>query len=128
MQADQKAPVYGTGEVEVAADPETVWSVLADIQGWPSWNPDITAVTVRGPVQPGTTFSWKSGPGTITSTFQLVDRPTELAWTGKTLGIPAIHVYRLRPATRAPATPWSGPRSPGAGCWRACYAGGSLPP
>ena len=36
--------------------------------------------------------------GTITSTFQLVDRPTELAWTGKTLGIPAIHVYRLRPS------------------------------
>jgi hypothetical protein len=52
----------------------------------------------RGAVQPGTTFSWKSGPGTITSTFQLVDRPTELAWTGKTLGIPAIHVYRLRPS------------------------------
>jgi hypothetical protein len=51
VQADQKAPVYGTGEVEVAADPETVWSVLADIQGWPSWNPDISAVTVRGPVQ-----------------------------------------------------------------------------
>jgi hypothetical protein len=98
VQADQKAPVYGTGEVEVAADPETVWSVLADIQGWPSWNPDITAATLHGPVQPGTTFSWKSGPGTITSTFQLVDRPTELAWTGKTLGIPAIHVYRLRPS------------------------------
>jgi len=38
-------------------------------------------------VQPGTTFGWKSGPGTITSTFQVVDEPTELAWTGKTMGI-----------------------------------------
>ena len=94
--------MYGTGEGEVAADPETVWSVLADIQGWPSWNPDMTAATLHGPVQPGTTFSWKSGPGTITSTFQLVDRPTELAWTGKTLGIPAIHVYRLRPSDQRP--------------------------
>jgi hypothetical protein len=102
VQADHEAPVYGTGEVEVAADPETVWSVLADIQGWPSWNPDVSTVTVRGPVQPGTTFSWKSGPGTITSTFQLVDRPTELSWTGKTLGIPAIHVYRLRPSDPRP--------------------------
>jgi Polyketide cyclase / dehydrase and lipid transport len=57
VEADHEAPVYGTGEVEVAANAETVWSVLADIQGWPSWNPDISAVTVRGPVQPGTTFS-----------------------------------------------------------------------
>jgi hypothetical protein len=53
-------------------------------------------------MRPGTTFRWKSGPGTITSTFQVVDEPTELTWTGKTLGIPAIHVYRLRPSERHP--------------------------
>lgn len=53
-------------------------------------------MNLRGPVQPGTTFSWKSGPGTITSTFQVVEEPTELTWTGKTMGIPAVHVYRLR--------------------------------
>ena len=102
MQADRSAPVYGTGEVEVAGDPETVWAVLADIQRWPTWNPDITEVTVHGPIQPGTTFSWKSGPGTITSTFQVVDQPRELSWTGKTLGIPAIHVYRLLPSEQRP--------------------------
>jgi hypothetical protein len=42
VQADRNAPVYGTGEVEVAADPDAVWGVPADIQGWPGWNPDIT--------------------------------------------------------------------------------------
>ena len=98
MQADRNAPVYGTGEIEIAADPETVWGVLADIGGWPRWNPDITQMNLRGPVQPGTTFSWKSGPGTITSTFQVVEEPTELTWTGKTMGIPAVHVYRLCPS------------------------------
>jgi hypothetical protein len=102
VQADRNAPVYGTGEIEIAADPETVWGVLADIGDWPSWNPDITQVNLRGPVQPGTTFSWKSGPGTITSTFQVVDEPTELTWTGKTMGIPAVHVYRLRPSEQRP--------------------------
>ena len=124
MQADRNAPVYGTGEVEIVADLDTVWGVLADIQGWPSWNPDITGATLGGPVQPGTTFSWKSGPGTITSTFQVVDQPTELTWTGKTMGIPAIHVYRLHPASSIPDTRSSPPRSPGAGC----CAGGSPPP
>ena len=102
MQADENAPVFATGEVDVAADPETVWQVLADIQRWPSWNADITTATLHGPVGPGTRFTWKSGPGTIRSTFQVVERPTELAWTGKTMGIPAIHVYRLRPDARHP--------------------------
>jgi hypothetical protein len=30
VQADTNAPVFATGEVEVAADPETVWAVMAD--------------------------------------------------------------------------------------------------
>jgi hypothetical protein len=82
--------------------PRRVWAVMADIGRWPSWNPDIQAATVQGPVQPGTTFSWKSGPGTIRSTFQVVQRPTELSWTGKTMGIPAIHVYQLRASDQQP--------------------------
>jgi len=102
MQADANAPVFATGEVEMAADPETVWAVMADIGRWPDWNADISAATLHGPVRPGTSFSWKSGPGTIRSTFQVVERPTELSWTGKTMGIPAIHVYRLRASDQRP--------------------------
>ena len=67
MDADANAPVFATGELDVAADPETVWEVMTDIGRWPAWNPDITAATVQGPVQPGTSFRWKSGPGTIRS-------------------------------------------------------------
>jgi hypothetical protein len=92
VQADRNAPVYGASEIEVVADPETVWGVVADISG----------VTVRGPVRPGTTSSWQSGPGTITPTFQVVDQPTELPWTGRTMGLPAIHVYRLPPSEQPP--------------------------
>ena len=85
MEADRTAPVYGTGDIEVAADPEAIGGVLGDIGSWPAWTPDITGATLQGPV-PGTTFRWKSGPGTITSTFQVVDGPTKLTWTGKTHG------------------------------------------
>jgi hypothetical protein len=102
VQADTNGPVFATGEVEIAADAETVWQVMADIARWPDWNPDIATATLHGPVQPGTRFNWKSGPGTIRSTFQVVQRPTELSWTGKTMGIPAIHVYRLRPSEQQP--------------------------
>jgi hypothetical protein len=45
----------------------------------------------------GTVFRWKAGPGTITSTLRLVDRPRALGWTGRTFGIDAIHVWRFEP-------------------------------
>ena len=50
---------------------------------------------VAGPVAPGTAFAWKAGPGTIHSRLQDVDAPTRIAWTGSTLGIKAIDVFRL---------------------------------
>jgi hypothetical protein len=102
VRADADAPVFATGEIEMAADPETVWAVMAEIGRWPEWNPDITAATLHGPLRPGTSFTWRSGPGTIRSVLQVVERPTELSWTGRTMGIPAIHVYRLRPSLERP--------------------------
>jgi len=44
---------------------------------------------------PGTVFRWKAGPGTITSTIQRVERPRSIAWTGRTLGIKAIHFWHF---------------------------------
>jgi hypothetical protein len=54
-------------------------------------------MSVRGPVAPGSVFRWKAGPGTIESTIQRVERPRLIAWTGKTLGIKAIHFWHLDP-------------------------------
>jgi hypothetical protein len=95
MGVNESAPVRASAAIEIKADPEVVWNVLASIKGWPKWNPDVKSVSLSGEVTPGTTFQWKSGPGTIRSTFQIVDRPRLLAWTGRTLGIRAVHVWRL---------------------------------
>lgn len=54
-------------------------------------------MTIQGDVVPGTVFRWKAGPGTITSTIQCVEPPRQIAWTGKTLGIDAIHFWHLDP-------------------------------
>jgi hypothetical protein len=43
VQADANAPVFATGELEMAADPETVWEIMADIGRWPAM---LTRVTV----------------------------------------------------------------------------------
>ena len=96
MEINRDAPAIAEGELHIDADPQTVFAVLAAIDQWPSWNPDVTSIQLQGPVQPGTTFRWKAGPSSITSTLQVVDPPRELAWTGTTMGIRAVHVFRLQ--------------------------------
>jgi uncharacterized protein YndB with AHSA1/START domain len=96
MEISRNAPATAAGELRIHADPQTVFAVISAIDRWPSWNPDIKSVTVQGPVQPGTGFRWKSGPSTLTSTLQVVDPPHEIAWTGTTMGIKAVHVFRFQ--------------------------------
>lgn len=86
------------GELQIDADLQTVFAVISAIDQWPSWNPDVKSVSVEGPVQPGTVFRWKAGPSSLTSTLQVVDPPSEIAWTGTTMGIKAVHVFRFQAA------------------------------
>jgi hypothetical protein len=97
MKVNERAPVIASGENEVAADPEVVWDVMTAIDSWPDWNPDVKSASLEGELAPGSKFSWKAGPGTITSKIQQVERLRTLAWTGKSLGINAVHVWRLEP-------------------------------
>jgi len=97
VEIDRSAPVLAESRVEIAAGPEVVWDTIADLERWPEWNPDVKAMSVDGPVAEGTTFRWKAGPGTITSTLRSVERPREIGWTGETLGIVAVHVWRFEP-------------------------------
>jgi hypothetical protein len=97
VNADRGAPVFSEGRIEVSASPEVLWDVLADFEKWPMWNPDVDSVTLNGPVAKGTIFRWKAGPTRLVSTLQRVDRPRALGWTGRTMGVRAIHLWRFEP-------------------------------
>jgi len=97
MDIDEKAPAIARAEIDIAADPATVFRLISRVDVWPSWKKDVRSVSLQGPVAPGSTFAWKAGPGTIRSTFQEVDAPRKIAWTGSTFGIRAIDVFRLEP-------------------------------
>ena len=98
MDIDRSAPAIAEGEVQIAAPPETVWEVISDIAAWPSWNTDVKSMKLEGPVAPGSTFRWKAGSSSLVSTLKVVDPPREIAWTGVTMGIHAVHVFRLEPS------------------------------
>jgi uncharacterized protein YndB with AHSA1/START domain len=89
------APVVAAHEIVIDAPIDRVWEILTAIEAWPAWNPDVKSVSIDGPVEQGSTFRWKAGPTTIASRFEHVERPHVVAWTGRTLGIRAVHVWRL---------------------------------
>lgn len=100
MDIDQHAPITASGSVEISASPDEVWALLADIARWPTWNPDVKEARLEGELRPGTTFVWRSGPGTITSVLRSVEHGRELGWTGVTMGVHAVHVWRIEATQR----------------------------
>jgi len=94
---DEAAPVASVKEIEIPAGADAVWAVLTDFEEWPSWNPEVKTMSIDGPVAAGTQFRWKAGPGTITSRIERVEPPRLIAWTGRTLGIRAIHFWWFEP-------------------------------
>ena len=90
-----EAHVRSKREVEIAVLPEVVWDVLTGFEQWPEWNPDVKSMSFEGPVEPGSQFRWKAGPGTIVSTLDRIEPPRYIAWRGRTLTIDAIHEWRL---------------------------------
>jgi hypothetical protein len=87
--------VISRTEIEIAAPPEVVWDVLTAFDRWPTWNPEIKSMSVQEPIVVGSTFRWKAGPSTVTSTIQRLEPPRLIAWSGRTMGIRAIDVFQL---------------------------------
>jgi uncharacterized protein YndB with AHSA1/START domain len=95
MNIDQSAPVTAIATITVGAAPELIWDLLADINRWPEWNSAVTAASLSGPVAIGARFRWKAGPARLVSEIRTVDRPRQIGWTGRSMGMSAVHVWRL---------------------------------
>jgi len=94
LDIDRKAPATASAEVVILAPLSVVWSILTKIDDWNRWNPDVSRVELRGPLTPGTEFHWKVRSGaSIVSTLQEVEPERRVAWTGRMLGIRAVHVW-----------------------------------
>lgn len=94
---NHKAPVSCTKSIVISSPASEVWKVLTDINRWPEWQREISKATVNGPLESGTTFDWKTGGMAIHSTLHTVQPFTHFGWTGKVMGIYAIHNFTLKP-------------------------------
>ena len=80
----------------IEASPEVVWEVHTDINAWSQWQRSISSARAVAPLAVGSSFEWKSGGLTITSTIQTLEMNQRVSWTGKSLGTLANHVWMLQ--------------------------------
>jgi hypothetical protein len=88
--------------IEIAATPEAVWAVLADLPNYPQWHPAY--LSVAGQLAVGSTLTIKTtSPSTGNSvTLKVkvltVEPDSELAWASRLAGVTTIkRRFLLRP-------------------------------
>ena len=95
MEIDQNAPMAARKEIVIAAPNEKVWQVLTDIDHWSEWQSDVTTAKLDGELKKGTGFRWKAKGLNIVSRLQLVQPGERIGWTGDSVGMKAIHIWKL---------------------------------
>ena len=88
--------------VRVAAAPERVWALVADLSRMPEWSPEAAAVEwldgATGPA-PGARFRGSNRNGlrrwSTTCTVVVADAPRQIAWRVRSLGM-AVSLWRYR--------------------------------
>lgn len=102
VQTDKKLAMHEIlSEIDIAAAPERVWSILTDFVAYPSWNPFIRSIS--GDIEAGQRLTVSIQPVggramTFRPTVLLVQPNGELRWLGHLL-FPGIfdgeHFFRI---------------------------------
>ncbi|MGE0794896.1 MAG: SRPBCC family protein [Acidimicrobiia bacterium] len=97
MDIERDAPVLETGEIVVEAPADITWETLADLQSWPEWFSGVRQIRIEGEVGLGAHFKWKVGGASLQSELVSFEPGRAIGWTGRFLGISAVHLWRIEP-------------------------------
>lgn len=70
--------------LETDAPPAAIWSLMSDVDSWPSWNRGVEQIALDGPFETGTWFTMTL-PGEQTLRTQLIDVVPLRGFTDQTL-------------------------------------------
>lgn len=96
MEIDKNAPLSARKTCVIDVSVGTVWSLLTDIEDWPAWQSDISSAKLDGDLKVGTQFFWKAKGLNINSTIKVLNPHVQIGWTGKSLGMNAIHLWNFK--------------------------------
>lgn len=91
---NENASIRDRQSTIINAPIDKVWSLLTDVNNWPSWNKEIK-MAKGGEVTQGATFEWQIRLSHFHSEFQAVEAPNLLSWTGKSKLVKSIFVWNL---------------------------------
>lgn len=100
MKVDQNAPMTARNEVTIEAPAQRVWSTLTEIDRWPEWQSAVSSAQLEGPLAVGSRFVWKANGLKIASCIEDLEPSRRIGWTGKALGMNAIHTWKTEPQDR----------------------------
>ena len=96
VPVNYNSKVYCTKSIQINARPEVVWQVLTSIDSWSKWQKDISKAHLSDSnLKIGAQFKWTTNGATINSKIHTVTPNLHLGWTGKTIGVNAIHNWKL---------------------------------
>jgi uncharacterized membrane protein len=82
--------------VDVQAGAERLWDILTDVQSWPEWQGTSYIKSVEaGPLKEGSAFVAELGGIKWNIRVIKANKPLSICWTGKRLGIVAIHEWEF---------------------------------
>jgi hypothetical protein len=84
--------------VEVESSAERLWDILADVKSWPEWQGTSYVDPPAGPLEKGSTFVAELGGHRWDLTVTEADRPSRLVWTGRQMGLKAVHEWEFAEA------------------------------
>lgn len=95
MVIDPKAPLTAKKEAVINAPVEQVWEIQSNINNWPQWQNEITFARLEGALAEGAVFRWRAMGMNITSTLQEVVTNKIIGWSGKSIGMKAVHIWKF---------------------------------
>ncbi len=95
MIIDANAPLKAKKDIVINAPVSHVWMVQSDINNWPKWQKEVSYAELQGKLAKGTVFTWKAMGMNITSKLQEVIENKVIGWSGKSIGMSAIHIWKF---------------------------------
>ena len=95
----EDAPLHARRSITIAAPRGRVFALVADVAGWPAWQPNVTKVTPPAALRPGARFTWVNGKSEISSQVAAMRSEELLAWTGSVATAKAVHLWRFSSPT-----------------------------
>jgi uncharacterized protein YndB with AHSA1/START domain len=80
---------------EAESTAERLWEILTDVKAWPEWQGTSYVEPPAGPLQKGSTFVAELGGHRWNLTVTEADRPRRLVWTGRHMGLEAVHEWEF---------------------------------